>query len=135
MDENLLNLIKRHEGFREFPYRCTAGKLTIGFGHNLDDRGISKKIAEQILKEDIGIAVRDCYEVFQDFHLFSQGRQHAFVDMMLNLGINRFKGFKKMIRAANNRDWDEVERQMVDSKWYGQVGQRSEDLRKLIREG
>ena len=30
----------RHEGLRLKPYRSTAGKLTIGFGRNLDDRGL-----------------------------------------------------------------------------------------------
>jgi len=40
MTETLMNRIKaqlvRHEGLRLKPYRCTAGKLTIGYGRNLD---------------------------------------------------------------------------------------------------
>jgi hypothetical protein len=39
MTEALMNRIKaqliRHEGLRLKPYRCTAGKLTIGIGRNL----------------------------------------------------------------------------------------------------
>jgi Phage-related lysozyme (muraminidase) len=30
-----------HEGLKLEPYECTAGKLTIGVGRNLEDRGIS----------------------------------------------------------------------------------------------
>jgi lysozyme len=41
MTEALMNRIKaqlvRHEGLRLKPYRCTAGKLTIGICRNLDD--------------------------------------------------------------------------------------------------
>jgi len=40
MTEALMNRIKaqlvRHEGLRLKPYRCTAGRLTIGIGRNLD---------------------------------------------------------------------------------------------------
>ena len=56
MTESLLNRIKaqlvRHEGMRLKPYRCTAGKLTIGIGRNLDDRGISQKEAYVLLEYD-----------------------------------------------------------------------------------
>ena len=57
MTEALMNRIKaqlvKHEGFRLKPYRCTAGKLTIGIGRNLDDRGISQKEDYAILERDI----------------------------------------------------------------------------------
>ena len=57
MTEALMNRIKaqlvRHEGLRLKPYRCTAGKLTIGIGRNLDDRGISLKEAYAMLERDI----------------------------------------------------------------------------------
>ena len=60
MTESLLNRIKaqlvRHEGLKLKPYRCTAGKLTIGIGRNLDDRGISQKEAYAMLERDI----QDC---------------------------------------------------------------------------
>lgn len=40
MEQSLLQKVKeqllRHEGLRLKPYRCTAGKLTIGVGRNLD---------------------------------------------------------------------------------------------------
>ena len=57
MTEALMNRIKtqliRHEGLRLKPYRCTAGKLTIGIGRNLDDCGISQKEAYAMLERDI----------------------------------------------------------------------------------
>jgi GH24 family phage-related lysozyme (muramidase) len=59
-----------HEGFRSKPYRCTANKLTIGIGRNIEDRpfteeelrlvgkdymtkGITKSQAFAILTKDI----------------------------------------------------------------------------------
>ena len=37
----LTSALRRDEGCVLNPYRCTAGKLTIGIGRNLDDVGIS----------------------------------------------------------------------------------------------
>jgi lysozyme len=57
MTKSLFNRIKaqlvRHEGLRIKPYRCTAGKLTIGIGRNLDDCGISQSEANIMLINDI----------------------------------------------------------------------------------
>lgn len=36
--------LKRDEGFEEEAYRDTVGKLTIGYGWNIDDRPISKVV-------------------------------------------------------------------------------------------
>ena len=41
--------IAAEEGYRQFPYRCTAGKLTIGYGFNLDDTGLSEPESAAIL--------------------------------------------------------------------------------------
>ncbi len=57
MTEALMNRIKaqliRHKGLKLKPYRCTAGKLTIGVGRNLDDCGISQTEAYVLLENDI----------------------------------------------------------------------------------
>ena len=51
--ESMIGMLKRHEGLRLKPYQDTIGKLTIGYGRNLDDRGISKEEAEYLLRNDI----------------------------------------------------------------------------------
>ena len=33
----LFDRVKRDEGFRRYPYRCSAGALTIGYGRNIDE--------------------------------------------------------------------------------------------------
>ena len=38
MDDDLLNLIRKHEGFRASAYRDTRGYLTIGYGRLIDAR-------------------------------------------------------------------------------------------------
>ena len=45
------HLIKKHEGLSLKPYKCTAGKLTIGYGRNIEDKGISQEEAERFLDD------------------------------------------------------------------------------------
>ena len=42
-----------HEVLKSEPYQCTAGKLTISVGRNLDDVGITKEEATYMLENDI----------------------------------------------------------------------------------
>jgi lysozyme len=53
--------LQRHEGLRLRlrAYRDTVGKLTIGYGRNLDDRGISEDEAGFMLDNDIDLVVAE----------------------------------------------------------------------------
>ena len=62
----LLRLLTRHEGRRPFPYLDTAGKLTIGVGRNLTDRGLSSAEIDLLLANDIAAARAACRRLFGD---------------------------------------------------------------------
>ena len=49
----LIHDLKRDEGVKLNPYKCTAGKLTIGVGRNLDDVGITEEESDMLLKNDL----------------------------------------------------------------------------------
>ena len=135
--ENILEFIGRHEGFRSKPYRCTAGKLTIGFGRNLDDVGITKEEAEYLLLKDIEKAEKGLYEIFNRsfFKSLPGERRHVLIDMMFNLGQTRFSKFKNMIEAVKNMQFGLAADEMEDSQWYNQVGNRAKELVRIMREG
>ena len=57
--EKLAARVRRNEGLSYLPYRCSAGALTIGYGHNLDARGIDIEVAELLLKQDLEIAEKE----------------------------------------------------------------------------
>jgi len=130
--KRLKDMIKRHEGYRQFPYRCSAGKLTIGWGHNLEDNGISVEVAEQMLDEDIQRAYKDISYLFPNFQSFSPNRQNALVDMVFNLGLTKFCLFTRMIEAIRKGDWLKAAKEAKDSKWHNQVGNRAIEIEKLL---
>jgi len=131
--EDVKELLIRHEGFRLKPYRCTAGKLTIGVGRNLDDNGITEDEAMYMLECDIFRAIEDLRKIF-NYDCLPIKARIILIDMMFNLGLSRFKSFKKMIKAVNDKDYKEAAEQMLDSKWAEQVGQRALDLAFMMKD-
>ena len=127
MDE-LIEQLKRHEGFRQHPYLCTAGKQTIGYGRNLDDVGISKQEAEEFLKNDVQHAIVQLYGRFPFIDGLDPVRFDCLVNMCFNLGITRLAQFKKMWAAIEEKKYRKASQEMMDSKWAKQVGLRAEEL-------
>lgn len=131
--QQLIDDLKRDEGFRHFPYACSVGKLTIGYGRNLTDKGISIKEAELLLVSDLSDAAADLKQVLPDAELLGENRYRALVNMVFNLGINRFIGFEKMLKAFNEGDFDRAADEILDSKYARQVEERAQRIADLVR--
>jgi len=132
--EKIMQQLLKHEGLRLTPYHCPAGKLTIGVGRNLEDKGITEKEAFVLLENDVKECIQDMEEIFQEFELLPESVQLVLVDMRFNLGPNRFRNFRKMIAAVRNQDFNRAAAEMKDSRWYYQVGQRAKTLVKMMTE-
>ena len=65
--KTIKDMIRTNEGYRQFPYRCTADKLTIGIGRNLDDKGISPEEANMLLENDIAECITVLRRIFINF--------------------------------------------------------------------
>ena len=136
-NQNLSLLIQElevDEGFRKKPYKCTADKTTIGIGRNLDDVGISRDEAVYLLKNDIKAAVEQA-EKFYWYHDLSPMRKRVIVNMIFNLGITRFRKFKKTIKYLEVGDYQSASTEMLDSAWAKQVGPRATRLSQMMRKG
>lgn len=130
----LLEQLERHEGLRLKPYRDTVGKLTIGYGRNLDDRGISEDEAGFMLDNDIDEVVADL-ERMPLYLKVNSVRQVVMANMCFNLGLTRFLEFRRMLAALAEDDFDRAAEEMLDSKWARQVGGRADELADLMRRG
>lgn len=133
--ETLEEQLIRHEGYRQFPYKCSAGKLTIGIGRNIEDRGISMDEALYLLKNDIEICRHELNSLYPIINQLNETRQNVLINMCFNIGIKRLSGFRKMWAALEKRDYREAAKQMLDSKWARQVGKRSTELANIMETG
>jgi len=125
----------RDEGVRKTPYRCSAGKTTIGVGHNLDDNGLPESIINDLLDIDMEAAIKDASTIFINFDSLSDRRKAVVCNMAFNLGKTRLMQFKKMIKAVGENEYNEAADQMMDSRWSNQVGIRAERLATIMRLG
>jgi lysozyme len=124
----------RHEGLRLRPYRCSAGKWTIGVGRNLEDHGITAPEAMALLDHDIEECLADLRQ-WGWFLLLDPVRQRALIDMRFNLGPSRLRGFKKFLNAMGQGDWARAYDEMLHSAWATQVGGRAMRLARMVRDG
>jgi lysozyme len=132
MDDLLRSLLIKHEGLRLKPYRDTVGKLTIGVGRNLDDKGISEAIAYAMLDEDIQETKKGLFEALPWAYNLSERRQAVLLSMAFNMGLNGLLGFKETLRAVETGDYHHAAECMLKSKWAEQVGNRAVYLAKLM---
>ncbi len=131
---DVVEFVKANEGFSGAPYKCPAGYLTIGYGHNLDANPVSERVATVLLQEDIREAVRNLHTIFDNVYSMPNSKRIALTDMMFNLGLPRFRSFKRMIAAAKAGMWVEVAKEAKNSRWYTQVGHRGERVVALMEE-
>ena len=128
-------LLIRHEGLRLKPYTCTAGKMTIGVGRNLDDNGITEVEAMNMLDRDIAVTTATLRDEFPWFADLDRTRKDAVISLGFNLGVPRLKGFKKFLGAMEAKDYEMAATEALDSKWATQVGKRAIELAGMIRTG
>lgn len=133
--KHLFEQLKRHEGFRSRPYRDSVGVNSIGFGRNLDHVGISESEAEMLLTHDVNIAINELNHNFSFFTSLNSARQDVLINMVFNLGITRFKTFRKAIGYIEKGHFTLAAIEMLDSLWAEQVGFRALELAEQMRTG
>lgn len=129
----LEKMIARHEGYRQYPYRCTAGKLTIGYGFNLD-AGMSEEEAMLLLRYRIRIISAMLAQRLPWYSAITETRQQALIDMAYQLGVDGLLKFKKALAAMACEDWDAAAEELLDSKWArSDSPRRALEIAALIR--
>jgi lysozyme len=145
---------RKAEGFRERPYLDTVGVWSVGYGHALG-RNISRQElqaihwtiehAEKVLDEDIASAIHDAAS-FVWWRTLDEVRQACIVELCFNLGRAKFSGFKKLIAAMQNREYQRAARELewnthadgtrTPTQWSRDVGpNRSRRIAKALETG
>lgn len=125
-------VISDHEGRRKKPYRCTAGKLTIGIGHNLDDNGLPDEIIDALFEYDVKVISAELHNRLPWLKDSLDVVKIVLTDMAFNLGVPRLMKFKKMLYYMEIREWIGAWQHMMDSQWKRQVPNRAYELGQMI---
>jgi len=133
--DKLTRQLKRDEGCSLKPYVDSVGKLTIGVGRNLTDKGITMAESIYLLAGDVTSATDDLYKALPWVSGIDEARRGAFINLAFNLGINGLLSFVNMLGYARNGQWDKAAEHLLKSKYAGQVGDRAVRLAEQLRTG
>ena len=123
------------EGLELKPYRCSADKLTIGVGRNIQEVGITKDEAMMLLANDIARCAGECTREFPWFAELTPLRKEAVINLVFNMGMATFKKFKKTIAFIENGEYERAGTELLDSNYARQVGQRSQRVANMLADG
>lgn len=122
-------MTKKYEGFRSSPYEDTKGIPTIGYGFNMRankalpsqmDRKTADKYFEHYYQQAASTAqafAGDRWEKLDD------NQKAVLADMAYNMH-NKLFGFKNMRANLQAGDDQGVQKEMQNSNWFSEVGQR-----------
>lgn len=124
----------RDEGEKLRLYKCTAGKVSIGIGRNLEDKGISPAESRFLLDNDIAEVERELDRELPWWRNLPEPQRLGLFNMMYNLGAPKLAQFKGMLGALRNGDGDAASQHALQSKWAAQVGARAQRIAALFRQ-
>lgn len=145
--QRVIEQLKRHEGLRLTVYDDATGKPvakgdtlqgnpTIGVGRLLTEgRGLTTIEVEMLLENDIEVVVDDLNRNVPWWNELNDARQAVLINLCFNMGWPRLSLFEKMLAALESGDMDTAADEMIDSRWFSQVGLRGLELSEQLRTG
>lgn len=136
--QKLIEMLRKHEGVETHAYKCTADKITIGVGRNIDPAGglgLSQDEIDYLLTNDIKRVTAELDKAFPWFSVLDEVRRYALIDLCFNLGLTRLKLFRLALGAMENQDYETASKEFLDSNWSKQVGTRAITITDMIRSG
>jgi lysozyme len=148
----LLDDLKRDEGFRARAYQDTGGVWTIGYGHTPAQAGEvwSEDQAATQLAVDVDLTCEHLDHALPWWRGLDLVRQDALANMGFNLGVGLapcteqpggtgLQEFQRMLGALQARDWVHASGQALISDWAKDppqgVGARAERIAAMFKTG
>jgi len=125
MNDEIKEMLIRHEGNMCTLYQCSENKWTIGVGRNLTDRGITEDESMYLLNNDIKRVTNQLDEYWTVWRSFPKRGQMVCFDLCFNLGISGFMNFRRTRALMEMGMWLEASEELLDSKYAIQVPVRS----------
>ncbi|MDY6135080.1 glycoside hydrolase family protein, partial [Campylobacter lanienae] len=141
----LINELKREEGFRDRVYQCSEGVDTIGYGFNVkylskDElhlnggfiEPMSEEVATQILNRKVKKLIKAVDEVYSWIDNLPEVVKIGIYDMIYQLGIKGFGSFVNTQKYLKALDYNKAIENIKNSKWAKQTPRRANNLIKRL---
>jgi len=126
-DEEVRQMLIRHEGVVCHVYKCTAvpPRNTIGCGRNLDDNGITEDEAMYLLNNDIERVKEELGKNFGAYKTMPAKARMVCIDMAFQMGIAGFMGFRRTRALMEMGCWLEASEEILRSRYANQTPNRA----------
>ena len=134
----IIEMLRAHEGVETHAYKCTAEKITIGVGRNIDPAGgigLSDDEIDYLLSNDVARVNKELLLTFSWFAELDEVRKDAMINICFQLGLPRLKKFKMSLAHMKNGDYDLAADEFLMSNWANQTPARAKDISEMIRSG
>lgn len=141
---NIFEQLIRDESLELKPYRDKSkqigfegkpGKLTIGIGRNLDDKGLSEEESIYLCHNDVTSVTAQLRSRLPFANNLDEARFGVLLNMGFNMGVPRLMDFRQMLGCVQKGDYTKAAAEMANSLWYKQVGERARRLMQQMIDG
>ena len=127
----VIDRIKEEEGFRGAPYDDPQGIPTIGYGTKLP---LTREGAQDLLLLRLNWMLEEMDERWPWMDDMPRAAQRVVQDMAYNMGVPRLGGFRRMLSAMRDEEWERAADELLDSDYArNDVPGRAEENAELLR--
>lgn len=131
------NYLIKYEGYKNKPYYCQGGQLTVGIGHFLSRKDNIKiyytnKEIDKFFEKDINETIKINKKIYNNFNQLPNNIKLILVSLTFNIGGTKIQTFIKFNKAINNHDWKIAAKELRNSLYYHQLPQRANDYINIL---
>ena len=131
---DLIDDIKKNEGYKPAVYQCTQGYDTIGYGFAVKDLYLTKEVCDLILNQKVSQLKININKSFDWYKDSPKEVKDVVTEMCYQIGLSGFSKFKKTIYYLETKQYEEASVEMLDSLWAKQTPNRAKSLSNKISE-
>ena len=143
VDQQAMEMIKRHEGKRNAPYKDSLGLWTVGYGHLIGDgRSLPAEWNRTFSDQEIDALFAQDYakhkaaaERIPGYDKANDSGKAAIIDLTFNMGTAWYRRFPNASAALQRGDFQTLANEMQNSLWFRQVGRRGPTIVAMLRAG
>lgn len=141
-EEEIKQMIIKHEGKRNRPYQDSLGLWTVGVGHLIGDgKSLPPEMNREFSDEEVMAMFEKDYAHHRSaamnipgFDKLDGRGQGALTDLTFNMGPSWISKWPKLKKQLEEGDTKSAAQNLEQSKWYGQVGNRAPTVVSLLRD-
>jgi lysozyme len=151
--KEIIPRVKKHEGVKPKKYLDSRNIPTVGIGLNLNRKDADEKLKsvganpikvkngtqalteeqmEKLLMSDLKASKKSVEKIIGNLSAHPAGVQGVLIEMAFNLGASGLSKFEKFLKNVKDKNYKEASREMLNSSWSKQVGNRAKTLSEIV---